>query len=177
MEITENRINNLVLMDSLEYSVDIGLCTKLCKETLEEAHNNNQNKEVAIFYNYISGKSHIEYGEENRVQFLIEDICNKIINKDDGCSCFIVFHNHPNNSCFSLEDIKSFLKHDEIFDMFVIGNEINIFYMTKGMDFDVCKLNLKLKDACNRYNNEIDRVDYFFKSLSSSEIKYGKVGK
>ncbi|MDC7278655.1 hypothetical protein NXH64_03970 [Butyrivibrio fibrisolvens] len=48
----------------------------------------------------------------------------------------IFLHNHPQNTCFSEVDLRSFMTADAIYMMSVIGNNGRIFFLIKTDDYD-----------------------------------------
>lgn len=77
----------------------------------------------------------------------------------------LLYHNHPGQSYFSLNDIRMFLRNDSIGTMSIVTNQGKVWSITKSVTFDRKKAYNALKEHAEANKNDLDRVvDIFLKN-------------
>ncbi len=132
---------------------------KLSQQLLQEAHLNNNDKEVG----YIINSKNYEI-KVNKCGG--DDYIN--INNYEWAQGDIFIHNHPRNSTFSYRDIDTFIKLD-LQSMIVIGNNSrSVYALTKTDDFDI----INAKRAFGKsVANGIFNIDKFAKYKGVSYVR------
>jgi len=117
--------------------VDIGKNVQLFhKQLLQLAMENGSNREYAILYDIQNGNVYTIEGGEWYIT-LPDELEEELDNASPGT--FVVLHNHPNNSLFSFIDIRSFIAHESLYAISVIGHNGDVHVLTKNKQLVVAE--------------------------------------
>lgn len=139
------------------------------KELLKLVMNNGSNCEFVILIDLVTGRSYVEQGEALHIS--LSEEMRQILDQAEE-KTFAVLHNHPNNSIFSFEDMGSFVGYDSIYILTAIGNNGDIYALTKqgGFPFEAedCQSLLLKYDSYSRKGV----LRQFFKEVSDFGLAY-----
>ncbi len=123
----------LAIQDINGDEIDLGGSIQLFhKQLLQLAMANGSACEYAVLYNIQSGEAHTIKGSEWCVS--LPDQLEKELDQAPANS-FVVLHNHPNNSLFSFQDIRSFVAHESLHAISVVGHNGDVHILAKNEDF------------------------------------------
>ncbi|MCX7714847.1 MAG: hypothetical protein N2171_03860 [Clostridia bacterium] len=133
------------------------------KKLLEYAMCNNDSKEVSFVFSRNFEKKAIQKGTSNMLEFTNND-CLDILNKSNN---IFVMHNHPNNSSFSMLDLKFFIENDNIKYISIVKNNGNIEILTKSETYDITNLQSVVRKLAKKYikNGSDIEFDKLIKAL------------
>lgn len=134
---------------------------------LEKKINFKSNVEIAQIFDYFTGNTfhNIDYviGSYNQVN--INDLLKQVIEKNINDNylffdyySFILFHNHPNNSYFSEQDINLFNQKDYLKEMILFSNN-KIYVLEKKENLNYVQ-NLDTF-IFNEFTKKINTINYF----------------
>lgn len=106
-----------------------------CKKLLEYARDHNEHNEVAFVYRDGLKNKTIVRGSDDAINF--EYALN-------SGNTLLIIHNHPRNHTFSLDDLNTFARSENIKTMIVVKNNGSLEAITKHPDFDPKLFGLKL---------------------------------
>lgn len=101
----------------------------LHRELLREARDKNENKEVAYVLSNDFQRRQTVYGSGSEIEFSYAPF---------GKNQFLL-HNHPRNHNFSMTDIVTFLREDNLSVMTIVKNNGDVELLTKGENYDKVK--------------------------------------
>lgn len=99
------------------------------KNLLNVSMTQNNNQEVAFFFNEDFSSKSIVFGEEDRLSF------PNLYGKN-----MFVMHNHPRNSSFSANDVLCFISNNSIKSLSVVKNNGKVEVLTKTSDCDIMEM-------------------------------------
>lgn len=158
---------------------------ELSKTVLQISKDDNDSNEVAIVYSLDSdrlieqGKEYfgISLGTEHEVDPAASVTAYHILRTTLSCAV-VCLHNHPNLSKFSLNDVKFFLKNDNVKLMTAITNLGSVSYLVRTDRFDFFKALDLYNEAVGIHNTSGDlknlqnAADYFLKNCYDVGIIY-----
>ena len=116
------------------------------KELLRYARDNNDNKEVAFVFRQGFSERIIVRGADDNIDF------NQILlNKGSG---LVVLHNHPRNKSFSLADLSTFIRSDNIHIMTIVKNNGIVETLVKNEGFNRNQSATRLNRIHKKYNQK-----------------------
>lgn len=158
---------------------------QIAKLVLQVSKNENNSDEVSIVYSLECekliqrGEAYIgvSLGDEDTVN-PVEDVnAYHIVHTAMDC-VVLCFHNHPNLSKHSLEDIKFLLRNESVKMIVVITNLGAISYLVKSENYDWDMARQIYNDAVTKHNKARklrdlqDAAEYFLKNCYKANIIY-----
>lgn len=125
---------------------------------MREAKERNNSDEVLATYDLVNGlsvedgmskiieKTGICFGTENTTTPNSDSLTMSLLRRAKDMT-IVSMHNHPSCSPFSIDDISAFTKEYGIKLMVVIGNNGELYYMSKKKDYDYIAARRYLNDA------------------------------
>ena len=118
---------------------------ELAEYLLSLAKSQNKSNEIAVTYNLdnnddisngmaeVLEKTGICFGSNNETELFSDSKTMSIINRAKNIA-IVNLHNHPSCNTFSIQDISVFLKETAIKLMLVLGNNGELYYLSKNID-------------------------------------------
>ena len=118
---------------------------ELAEHLLNLAKSQNNSNEIAVTYNLdnnddisngmmeVLEKTGICFGTNNETELFSDSKTMSIINRAKSIA-IVNLHNHPSCNTFSIQDISVFLKETAIKLMLVLGNNGELYYLSKNID-------------------------------------------
>ena len=160
--ITDISISKIPYVVYPDMNTDLNLVIhELAEHLLSLAKQNNNSNEVAITFNLednfkikdgmdnILEKVGICYGSQNEIDLFSDTQTMSVINRARSIAV-INMHNHPSCSSFSTTDISTFLKETVVKVMIVIGNNGELYYLSKNENYN--------HDKARKYLTDIGKV-------------------
>lgn len=151
-----------VLYPELNLNEDL-IIHEFAEFLLKQSQTNNKNNEIAITYD-LSNKLEIKdgfseimnncgicYGNENEIELFADTKTMSVICRAEDIAV-VNIHNHPSCSTFSVQDISFFLSETAVKLMVVVGNNGELYYMSKNSE----KYNFK--DAIKYFGSIVEKV-------------------
>lgn len=164
VEITKDAIDSVPSIDIPYISDKDNLMLQhMCKQVLYTSHKENNDKEVAVILD-IFDFNRVKWfkGDENHVSIKLD--WSAVISNEDYYNRYVVIHNHPDCSGFSMADIKSFLANAFLFCLIAVqaNGSVHVLYKTK-------KTNILTR---NWFSTNFSNVSDFYKVCEYSGIYY-----
>ena len=132
MMITEDIINKVPCTQLFGFTNEQNEYAQyLHKKLLNIAMKKNNSNEVGFLINTENWETIVLRGTEDGIDMNLFPQAYNVLKEAKKYS-LIFLHNHPNNSCFSSKDLKSFCKHDSLYMITAIQNNGNIHVLAKS---------------------------------------------
>ena len=151
----------------------------LAQEVLELSKDQNDSNEVAITYSMDENVVGICFGDEHGVNPL-SDTTSAHLLMSGKVLTVISLHNHPSTQSFSLEDIQFLIGFPSIQLMVLVGNQGEVYYMSKRSDYSPEKAyallheHFRMLDAEMNVKQILNVTDKFLKRCDEAGLVYGK---
>jgi len=174
---------------------------ELAEHLLLLAKEQNNSNEIAITYNLdnndslefgmnnILNNTGICYGTENETDLFSDSKTMAIINRAKSVA-IVNLHNHPSCNTFSIQDISLFLKESALKLMIVLGNNGELYYLSKNLEkynynqarqYLMTAINIIIPNIKNgtqqflTYNEALEISSLFLKNCNNFGIEYRHV--
>ena len=133
--ITQDTIDRVPCIRLFEFTTEEEkFIQHLHKEVLIYAMNKNESNEVGILVDMRTWESILIKGNRNSIDMGNSERARELLKTAPNRS-LIFLHNHPNNTIFSSNDLRSFCANESLFMMTAICNNGNIHVLAKGFNF------------------------------------------